>query len=409
MTLDFLPPRENRLVLRLSHVLLPVVMSRVRHIVAVKIPKGDWAHLEALRRRRAILSANHPTTSDPLVAMYLSRRLGEGFNYMACRELFHGPWGWIIQRLGAYSIHRGLPDRQSFRMTRRLLAELDRKVVIFPEGETYEHNDALIPFQQGVIQIGFRALEDLQKAGREPSLPVLPIAVKYRCVIDPRPAIEAGLRSLEKALALPHAEESAYARLRRVGLHVFGRMEREFGLKLPPDVPLNERIAAAKTHVLDHVSREIGVERPHDLPLADQMRFLFNAVYQFADEFAEEPGDYGQRQHARRLAAAAPLLDDLRRLQNFLVVTDGYVAERMTGERFLDVIGRLQREVLGQVRHGVPREAVVRIAPAIDLGPRYDAYRQQKRETIAEVTARVEASVRSLVTELMALGTPIDA
>jgi 1-acyl-sn-glycerol-3-phosphate acyltransferase len=409
MTLDFLPPRESRLCLRVSHVLLPLVMSRFRHIVAVSIPKGDWSHMEALRRRRAILSANHPTTSDPLIAMELSRRLGEGFNYMACRELFHGPWGWTIQRLGAYSIHRGLPDRQSLRMTRRLLAELDRKVVIFPEGETYEHNDALIPFQQGVIQIGFGALEELRKTGREPSLPVLPIAVKYRCVIDPRPAIDAGLRSLERALNLPTpAGDSAYLRLRRVGVQVLGRMEREFGLKMPPDAPLNERIAAAKTHVLDHVAREIGVERPRDEPLADQMRFLFNGVYQFADEFAEEPGVYGQRQHARRLAAAAPLLEDLRRLQNFLVVTDGYVAEHMTGERFLDVIGRLQREVLGRVIHGVPREAVVRIAPAIDLGSQYDAYRQQKRETVAEVTTRVEASVRALLTELMALGTPIE-
>jgi len=226
MTLDFLPPRESRLILRCSHVLLPVVMSRFRHIVAVSIPEVDWSHLAVLRCQRAILSANHPTTSDPLVAMELSRRLGEGFNYMACRELFHGPWGWIIQRLGAYSIHRGMPDRQSLRMTRHLLADLDRKVVIFPEGETYEHNDALIPFQQGVIQIGFGALEEIRKAGREPSLPVLPIAVKYRCVVDPRPAIDGGLRSLEKALSLPPVEESAYTCLRRVGVHVLGRMPR---------------------------------------------------------------------------------------------------------------------------------------------------------------------------------------
>src|SRR5260370_23998012 len=98
---------------------------------------------------------------------------------MPCGEGCEGQWGWLIQRLGAYSIHRGLPDRQSLRMTRRLLAEMDRKVVIFPEGETYEHNDALIPFQQGVVQIGFGALDDVQKSGREPSLPVLPIAVKY--------------------------------------------------------------------------------------------------------------------------------------------------------------------------------------------------------------------------------------
>src|SRR5438132_3078917 len=101
MTLDFCPPKENALLLRLSHTVLPLVMGRVRHIVAVTISKEDWRHLEQLRRSRAILSANHPTTSDPLIAMFLSRLLGEAFNYMACRALFHGPCGCMIQLLGA--------------------------------------------------------------------------------------------------------------------------------------------------------------------------------------------------------------------------------------------------------------------------------------------------------------------
>jgi hypothetical protein len=409
MTLDFRPPRENRLVLRLSQVALPMAMGRMRGIVAVSLAKTDWAHLEGLRGCRAILSANHPTTSDPLIALYLSRRLGEPFNYMACRELFHGPYGWLIQRLGAYSIHRGLPDRQSLRMTRRLLAENDRKVVIFPEGETYEQNDSLIPFQQGVIQIGFTALDDLQKAGREVMLPVLPIAVKYCCVSDARPAIEAGLQALEGALSLSSSSaEGFYGRLRHVGERVLSRMEKEFGIKAAPEPGLSERIAAAKGHVLDRVARQVGIARPAHLPLSAQMRALFNAVYEFAGEFADALDEYGQGQHARRVTAARPLLGDLRRLQNFLILSDGYVAEQMSGERFLDVISRLEREVLGTVRHGVPREAVVRIAPPIDLGPRYEAYRQRKRETVAEVTAEVEECVRALLGELALLGTPVE-
>ena len=56
----------------------------------------------------------------------------------------------------------------------------------------------------------------------------------------------------------------------------------------------------------------------------------------------------------------------------------------------------------------IRREAVVRIAPPIDLGRRYAAYRQRKRETVAEVTAEVEGCVRKLLMELMALGTPIE-
>jgi 1-acyl-sn-glycerol-3-phosphate acyltransferase len=409
MPLDFCPPKESALALKLSHIVLPAVMRGLRRIVKVTVPDTDWPHLQQLCRGRAILSANHPTTSDPLITMFLSRRLGEAFNYMACRELFHGPWGWTIQHLGAYSVHRGLPDRQAIRMTRRLLAELDRKVVIFPEGETYEHNDVMIPFQQGIIQIGFGACDDLDKQGRSPSLPVLPIAVKYRCVRDPRPAIEAGLRALEGALSLATAAgDSYYQRLRRIGERVLGQMEGEFGLKPAPMAALNERIQAAKEHVLNRVAREVGVTRPGELSLAEQMRFLFNAVHEFAGQFAEAPGDYGRRQHERRLAAARPLLLDLRRVHNFLVVTDGYVADKMTGERFLDVLGRLEREVLGKVRHGVPREAVVRIAPPIDLGLHYDRYRQSRRTTVADITAQVEGRVLTLLAELASLGTAIE-
>jgi hypothetical protein len=384
-------------------------MRSLRRIVSVSVPETDWPHLLQLRRGRAILSANHPTTSDPLIAMFLSRRLGEAFNYMACREQFHGPWGWAIQRLGAYSVHRGLPDRQAIRMTRRLLAELNRKVVIFPEGETYEHNDVMIPFQQGIIQIGFGACDDLDKQGRTPTLPVLPIAVKYRCVRDPRPAIAAGLRALEEALSLsPAFGTDFYQRLRHVGERVLGLMEVEFGLKPSPAASLKERIQAGKEYVLDRVAREVGVTRPMELPLSEQMRFLFNAVQDFAGQFADAPDEYGRRQHERRLIAARPLLIDLRRVHNFLVVTDGYVADQMTGERFLDVLGRLEREVLGKVRHGVPREAVVRLATPVDLGQYYERYRQSRRTVVVEVTAQIEGSVRLLLGELAAMGTIIE-
>jgi hypothetical protein len=89
------------------------------------------------------------------------------------------------------------------------------------------------------------------------------------------------------------------------------------------------------------------------------------------------------------------------------VVTAGYVAEQMTGERFLDVLGRLEREVLGKVRHGVPREAVVRLAPPVDLGIHYEEYRQSRRKVVVDVTAQVEGSVRKLLAELSQIGTVI--
>jgi hypothetical protein len=237
---------------------------------------------------------------------------------------------------------------------------------------------------------------------------VLPISLKYRCVRDPCPAIAAGLSALEDALSLPRAPGShLYQRLRRVGERVLGQMEVEFGLQPASGADLRERIQGAKVHVLNRVAREVGVSRPGELSMAEQMRCLFNAVHEFAGQFADATDDYGRRQHERRLIAAQPLLLDLRRVHNFLVVTDGYVAEQMTGERFLDVLGRLEREVLGKVRHGVPREAVVRLAPPVDLGIHYEEYRQSRRKVVVDVTAQVEGSVRKLLAELSQIGTVI--
>src|SRR5205823_6060194 len=161
----------------------------------------------------------------------LCRRLGMTFNGMAARDLFRGPVGWLFQRMGAYSVQRGAPDREAIRYTRRLLAEEDRKIVVFPEGVTYEHNDLLLPFQTGVIQIGFWVLEDLEKLGKEVRLPIVPVAIKYLLIGDARAAIAGRLAALERAVGLPvPSAEGAYERLRAIGERVMARLEREIGL-----------------------------------------------------------------------------------------------------------------------------------------------------------------------------------
>ena len=86
--------------------------------------------------------------------------------------------------------------------------------------------------------------------------------------------------------------------------------------------------------------------------------------------------DYDERLYRHKMETAAPLFNDLHRLQNFIAVTGDYVAAEATAERFLDVLGRLEKEVLGEVRHRVPREALVRIAPPIGLETRYEDYRK---------------------------------
>jgi 1-acyl-sn-glycerol-3-phosphate acyltransferase len=84
---------------------------------------------------------------------------------MAKRELWRiPPLGWLLERLGAFQVTRGEPDRESIRQARELL---DRGLVvgIFPEGHRIRES-GLGEFLPGV---GMLAL----KAG----VPVIPIRI----------------------------------------------------------------------------------------------------------------------------------------------------------------------------------------------------------------------------------------
>lgn len=404
----FVPPRPNRLLMRIANAGLPALAQLMASIREVHVPPQEFARLEALKGQRAVLSPNHPTGNDPYVLFWLSRMLGRPFYYLAAREVLDGPQGWMMNHLGTYSVIRGVPDRESLRYTRKLLAEQDSQVVIFPEGEIYEHNDTLLAFQSGVAQIGFWVLEDLERTGKEPVMPILPVAVKYLCIDHPRLAIENSLRDLERALDLQSSTKlTSYQRLRRIGDRVLCSLERQEELEPQPGEPLTERIPRVRQKMLGRVAQAIGTEVDHRLPPADQLHRLFHDLKRWVGGLEEDPSAYDERLYRRRVETAAPLFHDLQRLQNFIAVTGDYVAAQATAERFLDVLGRLEREVCGKVRHRVPRIAHVRIAPPIRLEHRLEEYRRNKRQVVTEVTREMESAIRSMLQELTAESTPI--
>jgi len=137
----FVPPRHNPGMIRLANLTLPLLAHFMGNIRDVQIPDEEFAHLEALRDERAILTPNHPTGNDPFVPFFLSRKLRQPFHYLAAREILVGFKGWVMNQVGAYSVIRGIADRPSLRATRALLAEQDRKVVIFPEVAPARHRE----------------------------------------------------------------------------------------------------------------------------------------------------------------------------------------------------------------------------------------------------------------------------
>lgn len=403
----FVPPRHHPGLFWFASTFVPQLGKLFGNVHGLSADEATLARVRELKGR-ALVCPNHPTETDPIVVFWLARAAGQRFNFLATRETLDGPRGYLLNRIGVYSVIRGFPDRESIRCTRRLLAEEDRRVVIFPEGLVYEHNDKLLEFQNGVAQMGFWALDDLHKSGKDPALPILPLAIRYRCKVDPRPYIERGLSAVEEKLGLSGASKAGiYERLLRAGGEVLSDLERAEGIKPQPDQPLGERIAAVRRHVLERVAQAAGAELDDDEPPGEQLHRITNELRAWVGTLPDEHSEYEERLYRQRATTAAPLFAELVRLHNFVALSGDYVASEPTAERFLEVLGRLQKEVLGKVPYCAPLRAIVRAGDPIRLDERYPEYRERKREVVAQVTDQLEDCIRAMLQDLRHEATPL--
>lgn len=87
----------------------------------------------------AILAPNHKSFMDAfLIGVAATRHV----HYMVKAEVFKGPLGWLIARLGAFPVRRGQADADAVETARAILARGD-VVVVFPEGTRVDDPDAL--------------------------------------------------------------------------------------------------------------------------------------------------------------------------------------------------------------------------------------------------------------------------
>jgi len=182
--LDFRPSKENPLVIWAAGWMLPFIMRFFLKVFKVDIDPGSLERLKATNGFATVLVPNHVTDADPYVMFALSKRLGERFRYMTAQESFYTHAGgrlrgFFLQRLGCYSVVRGAVDRESFRMTREILTTGEQKLVIFAEGEISHQNDTVMPFESGVVQLCFWAMDDMKKTGEVKPIYLVPVAIKY--------------------------------------------------------------------------------------------------------------------------------------------------------------------------------------------------------------------------------------
>ena len=401
-TEEFKPAHPSPLVASCVGIVYPFVLKH-RQVVRVEISDADVARLKSLENERVVITPNHPTNTDPALVFELSRRAHIPFHYLCCREAFdgwNGWWGWLIQRLGAYSVVRGTIDRESFRYTRELLAKPKAKLVIFPEGEVYSQNDSLLPFQVGAIQLALWGQEEARKTDPNATMCLLPIALRYRFAEDARPELALKLTRMEQKLNLPplaqaaDAENDLYQRMRRISIAVLSAVEEEYSLDnkdappLEPSSDLTPRFMAAKEASLARAADLLDVAMPKG-SMPERMRVLLHRAESELHEASEDsaPQAIATQRRERILLAWR----DLERLANWIAIYDGYASQESSVERIAEVIFRLENDVCGNATYAGPRIATVKVGEPIKLPDKIE------RKEMPEWTKKLEEAVGSLL------------
>lgn len=151
---------------KVARVILPTTLAQLYHLRT-----SGTEHLPP--RGPAIVVINHQSDFDPpFIGVSFPRPL----RFMAKSELFEQAWfRWMIERLGAYPIHRGEGDREALRRSLEVLAA-GQVLLMFPEGTRYddgrvhsfEPGVGLLALRSGapVIPAAMRGSEQIRRDGR---------------------------------------------------------------------------------------------------------------------------------------------------------------------------------------------------------------------------------------------------
>lgn len=381
----------------------PVVTRAHMKGATVIVSPEDVEKFKKLKGQRALVCPNHSNRHDPEVMFGFSMAVSEEFNFIAAREVFdydNGFNGWLLQRVGTYSVVRGAVDRDSFKMTRDILAKGRKKLILFPEGEISRQNDSLMPLESGAAQLSFWALSDILKNDEKESLYIVPIALKYTYENDITSALNSALTEMESKLGVKCTTTSIKERVRSVAEKLLKILETEYRHKAVEGATMNERVDSLRQAILLHAAKQLNVELPTNQRQLEQVRVVRNAIDDFIYDTKNGESQYEQKVRSEMSETIKSCYKDINRVTNFVAIYDGYLSEHMTQERCADIIDRLESEVKGkEAEPRGPRKIFVRVGDPIDLKEFMGDYKKNKKQAVTTVTDQIFSQISSMLNE----------
>ncbi|MEM7183632.1 MAG: 1-acyl-sn-glycerol-3-phosphate acyltransferase [Spirochaetota bacterium] len=413
----FIPPEFNVAVAWFSDAMSPISLKLTQNIQDVIIKPEDRERIVRLHNERLLFFTNHPSQAEPMLTYYIANKMGTRFHYMATRRAFDyldGMVGKWFQGTGTFSVLPGVADKESMKMTRYILSQPKGKLVIFPEGEPMcSENDNLMPFQPGIIKLGFSALADARATEPDADITILPAFIKY-VIKTPHEQVKKNLEKhisvIEKKLGAEAGGRNLLRRFLMVARILQEQAEREYGIEITKE-DYNYRIGKLRHTMLDRMADTMKLKHyDRNADAIHKLRLITTTL-----ELIEI--DYPSNDLPKLSQAEMEQINlDCIRAYDFIVMKRDYLINNPTPERFYEWLERFESLVLGKrprmlggEPHHEPREAHVFFAKTYKFGDYADAYKKNRKQCVADLLGELRADMQKLLDDSQSLTAPIVA
>jgi len=387
----FWPPQPNRF---WKMILAPI--SFLHGKAFMRLTHIEYVHVdETFRQCKAgdgiLIAPNHSHEVDAYVLSQTSKRVRRHFYYMAAWPAFTmwgGLGGWVLQKMGAFSVDRDGADRRAIRCASDLLSS-GETLVIFPEGEIHRLNDRLKPILDGAAFIALNAYHELQKNQSQADIWIVPAAVRYKFVEDIRPEMEKAIADLEKHFAWYKSKAQATLRDRIVALGelILTIKEKEkLGNSYENEHDLPKRIQNLIDALLSRHEKEYSIKSSADESTSLRVKALRRKSLEI---WTNEEESEEARTHAKQV------LDDVQLSLQLSSYPGDYIAEEPSIERMAETIEKFQEDIYGAIRPIGKRKAWLIFGEPISL--KSIDYSRHKRDIITGLTSDIEQAITDIM------------
>jgi 1-acyl-sn-glycerol-3-phosphate acyltransferase len=366
-------------------------LKRTYGIAAAEI-RGIHHLRDSIRRGHGMLLApNHSRPGDPLVMGLLNEQSGRPIHTMASWHLFMEGRirGWILRRIGCFSILREGLDREALRAAIRIVVGAKRPLVIFPEGMVSRSNDRLSPLQEGIAFIARAAAKERARTVPPGQVVIHPVALRYFFEGDLAAAVSPVLQAIETRLSWrPQHHRSVCERIHRVGEALLSLKEIEYLGRAQPGT-LHERRSALIDHLLGSLEKE-WINGPRGASTIERVKRLRSAIVP-----GLMTGTLAEEERARRWRHLA----DIYLAQQLFCYPENYLRERPTPERLLETVERFEEDLTDATRVHYPFRVVIKIAPALVVSPRREKSTASDDPLMRTLAEQLQAMLHDLANE----------